>query len=130
MVKQDHIDYWRQLAAEDMDTAQFNLKGGKHVPALFFWHLGLEKILKAHWVKDNFSDTPPFTTHDLQKLISGTSLQCDADCYDFLSIVNTWNIEARYPDYKRTLHRIATGSYMAQHEQKITDLYKWLRLKL
>ena len=117
MVKQDHIDYWHQLAAEDMDTAQFNLKGGKHVPALFFWHSGLEKALKAHWVKDNFSDTPPFT-HDLQKLISGTSLQCDADCYDFLSIVNTWNIEAGYPDY------------MAQHEQKITELYEWLRSKL
>jgi HEPN domain-containing protein len=125
MTKSDHINYWRQLAAEDMDTAQYNLQGGKHVPALFFWHLTLEKLLKALWVKNNIPDTPPFT-HDLQKLMAGTSLECDADCYDYLNVVNAWNLEARYPEYTRTLRRIADKTYMAQHEQRIKKFYEWL----
>ena len=129
MQKGDHVRYWQSLAEEDVATAQYNIEGGRHVPALFFLHLATEKLLKAHWVKDNVSNTPPFS-HDLQKIAADSSLTLSAEQYDYLSIINTWNIEARYPDYKRTLYRIADGVYMQQHFTAVSDLFQWLQSAL
>ena len=117
------------MALDDFETAIFNISGKKHVPALFFFHLSIEKILKAVWIKDNVSDTAPFT-HDLQKIASETEIEWEAGDFDYLSIVNTWNIEARYPDYKNTLHKIATTAYMQKHMKKVKTLLQWLEQKL
>jgi HEPN domain-containing protein len=129
MTKQDHIAYWKNSSAEDLDTALYNYNGKRNVPALFFLHLSVEKMLKAIWVQDNQSNTPPFT-HDLQKIAGETDIEWDANYFDYLSVVNNWNIEARYPDYKHTLHKIATSSYMQMHVQKVQDLLKWLQEKI
>jgi HEPN domain-containing protein len=129
MTKQDHIAYWKNSSGEDLDTALYNYQGKKNIPALFFLHLSVEKMLKAIWVQDNQSNTPPFT-HDLQKIAGETDLEWDADHFDYLSVVNNWNIEARYPDYKYTLYKIATASYMQMHVYKVQDLLKWLQEKI
>jgi HEPN domain-containing protein len=129
LTKKEHINYWLELALEDFETAVFNISGKRYVPALFFYHLSIEKILKANWVKDNISNTPPFT-HDLQKIAGETEIEWDAANFDYLSIVNTWNIEARYPDYKNTLQKIATVEYMNKHHEKLKILLHWLEQKL
>ncbi len=69
--KQELINYWRKLAEDDLSTAIYNLQGHKALATLFFFHLAIEKLLKAHWIKDNIGNTPPFT-HDLQKLYTET----------------------------------------------------------
>ncbi len=66
------FNYWKNLAEEDLSTAIYNLQGHKALATLFFFHLAIEKLLKAHWIKDNISNTPPFT-HDLQKLFTETT---------------------------------------------------------
>ncbi len=129
MNKEDHIKYWSQLALNDFDTAVYNLEGKRNVPALFFFHLCIEKMLKANWVKDNLTFTPPFT-HDLQKIASETDIDWTAENFDYLMVVNAWNIEARYPDYKNTLHKIATAEYIKIQQQKVETLLKWLLQKL
>ncbi|MBU6157922.1 MAG: HEPN domain-containing protein [Bacteroidetes bacterium] len=129
MTKQDHIAYWKNSSNEDWETALYNYEGKRSVPALFFLHLSVEKMLKAIWVKDNLSNTPPFT-HDLQKIAGETDLEWDAVHFDYLSVVNNWNIEARYPDYKHTLHKIATSKYMQMHVDKVKALLQWLQEKL
>jgi HEPN domain-containing protein len=129
MTKQDHILYWKNSSNEDLETALYNYSGKRNVPALFFLHLSVEKMLKAVWVKDNQSNTPPFT-HDLQKIAGETDLEWDAAHFDYLSVVNNWNIEARYPDYKLTLHKIATSAYMQMHVERVKDLLLWLQGKL
>lgn len=129
MNKEDHIKYWSQLALNDFDTAVYNLEGKRNVPALFFFHLCIEKMLKANWVKDNLTFTPPFT-HDLQKIASETDIDWTAENFDYLMVVNAWNIEARYPDYKNTLHKIATAEYIKIQQQKVETLLQWLLQKL
>ena len=129
MNKQEHINYWSQLALNDFDTAVYNLEGQRNVPALFFFHLCIEKMLKANWVKDNLTLTPPFT-HDLQKIASETDIDWTAENFDYLMVVNAWNIEARYPDYKNTLHKIASAEYIKIQHQKVETLLQWLLKKL
>jgi len=123
--KQEVINYWKTLAEEDLATAMYNLKGRKALATLFFFHLAIEKLLKAHWIKDNLSNTVPFT-HDLQKLITETNLEIDAEQFEYLFIINSWNIEARYPDYKMTLNKIATPLFLQKHGEKVNKMYQWL----
>lgn len=48
-----HISYWVKSAENDWEVLLYLLKGKKYVYALFFWHLYLEKLCKALWVKQN-----------------------------------------------------------------------------
>jgi len=68
MLKSDHIEYWLKSAANDWETAEYLFQGKKYVYCLFLAHLVLEKLIKAHWVKDNDSNYPP-KTHNLVYLL-------------------------------------------------------------
>ncbi|MFN0049323.1 MAG: HEPN domain-containing protein [Cytophagales bacterium] len=125
MTKEQHINFWVQNANDDFDTALYNFKGKKNVYCLFFLHLSVEKLLIAIWIKDNISNTPPFI-HDLKSIYSATELDLEIEQIDFLSIVNDWNISARYPDYKRSLYLKATDAYTAVQVEKIEKLRKCL----
>jgi HEPN domain-containing protein len=129
MDKQAHISYWANSSADSWDTAIFNLQGHQKLATLFFFHLAIEKLLKAIWIKDNISNTPPFT-YDLQKLFSECELEDNMHWYDYLAIINSWNIEARYPDYKNTLFKLASPEYLVQHFSKINELKICLQEKL
>ncbi len=126
MTKEQHIAYWNELSTEDIETAVYNFVGNKNVACLFFLHLSVEKKLKAIWVKDNFSNTPPHI-HDLQKIASETNIQLLAEQYDLMTIVNSWNIATRYPDYKKTIYAIATIEYTQQQIDKTKDLLQCLQ---
>ena len=67
-----HIDYWKTTASSDIDTAQILIEKGKIKEGLFFCHLFIEKILKAHYVKVNSSIAPK--THDLIYLINKSNI--------------------------------------------------------
>jgi len=43
-----HISYWRNMAEEDWEVANQLIASDKIRHGLFFLHLSLEKILKAH----------------------------------------------------------------------------------
>lgn len=128
MTKEEHIGFWKESAHDDWQTACYNLDGKKMLPALFFFHLTIEKLLKALWVKHNVGNTPPFT-HDLVTLYQQLDLEMPAEWYDYLNTINRWNIEGRYPDYKRKLHALAGDAYMNHHFQQVGELRQWLLSK-
>jgi HEPN domain-containing protein len=59
MNKQDHIRYWLTTAQHDIESADDIFEAGRYDWALFVGHLALEKVLKAHWVKNNAGNIPP-----------------------------------------------------------------------
>ena len=73
MTKQEHIDYWVKAAKNDWAAVQNIYKAKEYTYALFFAHLVLEKLLKAHFVKDNAENTPP-KMHHLVYLANNTKL--------------------------------------------------------
>ncbi len=127
--KQDHVEYWKREATRYWETALYLIKGNQHVMALFMFHLVIEKLLKAHWVKDNVDNFPP-RTHDLQFLHNQTDLDLLAEDYDYLAIVNQWNIDTRYPDYKDKIYSIADEAYLKTQHKKINNLRTCLLEKL
>ena len=79
--KKRHIQYWLDSAEESWQSAAVLIEGGRYAIALFCWHLAIEKILKAHWVKNNKDNYPP-RTHNLVLLHDQTQF---------------WNLEGRNP---------------------------------
>ena len=87
--------------------------------ALFFSHLSIEKLLKAHWVKDNEEDYPP-RVHNLDYLYNQTKLDLDVKFVHELSVIIAWNIEGRYQDYRDRFYKVCTKAY-AETKMKIVN---------
>lgn len=129
MNKPQHIEWWKNEAEQNWQTAIYLMNGQQNVFALFTFHLTIEKLLKAHWVKDNIDDYPP-RTHDLPNIYNQTELELENGLFDYLSTINEWNIESRYPDYKLKIYKRATNDYIKEHFEKISKLKKCLLQKL
>ena len=129
MNKQEHINWWIEEAYRNWQTAIFNRDGKQNVFSLFAFHLCVEKLLKAVWIKDNTDNFPP-RTHDLTKIYNETDLDLDNKWYALLVIVSEWNIEGRYPDYKLKIYKRATDEYVLEYSKQIEELINLLKTKL
>lgn len=128
LTKEEHIQYWISTAEFDLPVAQSLFEKGHYVWCLFVGHLILEKIIKAHFVKDT-GVTPP-KIHDLVKLASKTKIPFTDEQKQFLLKVNNYNLESRYPEYKQHLYKMLTKEYTTENFTKIMEMYKWLKLIL
>lgn len=61
------IEYWKSGAVNDIDTAELLINNNKLLHGLFFCHLVIEKIIKAHVAKDT-KNIPP-KIHNLNWLL-------------------------------------------------------------
>jgi HEPN domain-containing protein len=129
MTKEEHVKWWLDESERNWKTAIFNRDGKQNVFSLFAFHLCVEKLLKALWIKENVDNFPP-RTHDLKKLYNDTDLNLDNNWYDFLVIINEWNIEGRYPDYKLKVYARATDEYVHENSLKIEKLTTLIKQNL
>lgn len=92
----EQLEYWRKLAEEDIGTAEYLLAGGRYLFVLFFCQQAIEKTLKA-LVNLKTKDFPP-RVHNLMVLAEKAELECDEVQGRFLSDLNTYYIQSRYPE--------------------------------
>ncbi len=128
MTVKEQIEYWIKTAVHDLKTAEHLFENGYYMWCLYIGHLVLEKILKAHYVKD-IKETPP-KIHDLVKLESKTKLNFTDEQIEFLVKVNFYNIENRYPDYKLDAYKTYNKKYTTENFSKLKEMYEWLRSRL
>ncbi|MFH1050285.1 MAG: HEPN domain-containing protein [bacterium] len=126
MTINEHIKYWIESAEEDLESAYVNFESSRYNWCMFIGHLALEKLLKANFVKTNNNLVPP-KTHDLIKLSLLSDIKLDEETQQFFFIMNKFNLEARYPDYKSNMSRIATKEFTSITFEKIKETYKWLK---
>ena len=94
---QKHIDYWRDGANEAFIAAQdMILRDQRILFGLFFAHLALEKILKAHVCRQT-QQIPP-RIHNLIRLAEIAQLELSDEQIRILSSINEFNLEGRYPE--------------------------------
>ena len=126
MKQQEHIDYWLSASTEDWLMAkEIALKNDRKHFALFIAHLSLEKLLKALFVK-NFNVTPPYK-HDLYLLVEKLNIPFTEEILSDLKIVNEFNIQARYPDYKNDFYKKCTKEFVEFELIRIEKLRKWIQ---
>jgi len=97
MAKKEQILYWVNTASDDLQTADLLISNYRFIHGLFFCHLSIEKLCKAHIVKDT-GEVPP-KSHNLLYLVSKSDLQLTDDQKDTCSFLMTYHLEGRYPEY-------------------------------
>ncbi len=91
MVKSDYVQFWKTSAEKDWVVAENLFSKGNYPQALFFGHLVLEKLLKAHWVKDSLENYPP-RIHNLVRLAGHTRLSFQPEDLLFLDKMNDYQM--------------------------------------
>lgn len=93
--------------------------------ALFIGHLVIEKLLKAYFVTHFNNEPPPI--HNLLRLAEQAELKLDEDQKDIFVTITTFNIQARYDDYKLAFYKTCTKEYTEKWIAEITGLRKWIK---
>lgn len=123
------VEYWLTTARSDLETAQTIFDSGKNLHhCLFFCHLVLEKGMKA-LVARRTGSLPP-RIHDLELLAERASLLLTSELKDFFSLMNSFNLEARYPDERFRIYKKATKKYTDGLLKKTKETFGWLNEEL
>jgi hypothetical protein len=67
---------------------------------------------------------------DLVRLAEATKLKLTKQQKTFLFTVNSFNIEARYPEEKLKFYKICTKKFAEKNLNKIKETYLWLKSQL
>ena len=90
------VTYWRNGSDEDWQVAQELVDLDRTQHGLFFAHLALEKILKAHVCRATGELAPKI--HNLLRLAELTKLPISNRQRAILGRFNQYQLEGRYPD--------------------------------
>jgi HEPN domain-containing protein len=122
---QKQIAYWIDGAEDDLITAGLLIKEKRTLHGLFFCHLVIEKVIKAHYVKVVGEVAP--RSHNLIYLSEKAELIFDDETQIFLGILMKYQLQGRYPDYSPT---VPDQYRVDEYFNKTKDLLKWLKMKL
>lgn len=119
------VEYWAAGSTDDLRAAEILLEKGCVRQGLFFAHLALEKMLKAHVVRAT-RDVPP-RVHNLVRLAQLAGLTPDHDREQFLRRFDAHQLEGRYPDSQQ----VAIDPARARQQfQQATETVQWLKAQL
>jgi HEPN domain-containing protein len=119
------IEYWKTGAFNDLDSAKILIERNRLLHGLFFCHLVIEKIIKAHVVQQT-KDLAP-RSHNLIFLSEKAKLELNEDGEIFLGILMKYQLQGRYPDYNPI---IPVKSKVNDYLIKTEKLLIWLKEKL
>ncbi len=119
------INYWVVSSEEDFAAAQSLLEKGHLRHSLFFAHLAIEKMLKAHVVVAT-KNIPP-KIHDLVRLAEIARLDLNETQENCLLDFRTYLLEGRYPDSQQMpLDKI----FVKQELARAKEILEWLKAQL
>ena len=125
MTKQQHIEYWINTAEDDWDSVEVLFNGKKYLQSLFWAHLVLEKLAKAHWVKNKEGNTPP-KIHNLITLLRQANVDLGEEKMNFLVNYNNFQLSTRYPDYLSEIYKVCTKQFTEGQMNKVKEIRKCL----
>ena len=123
----DLMEYWFNSADEDYDTMLYMKAGKKNTWCLFMGHLVIEKLLKGLYAKNNPDDPIAPKIHNLILLSQKANLEVPTEIREKIQTINTFNISARYDDYKRTFDEKCTDDYTSEQVKNVEEVRKWLK---
>lgn len=118
------ILHWRESSEQNYATMQNLIKTKEYSWALFIGHLVVEKLIKALYVKKLHQH--PLFKHDLLWLIRKMNVELPLEYVDWLDEITTFNLNARYDDYKQSFRKRCTPEFSKEWIDKIEILRQWL----
>jgi len=127
MSREESVKHWFEASERDCLTADDMYKLGHYNWSLFLWHLVIEKIIKCLIVKKG---KEVLLVHDLVRLASIADLSLTEEQKLILREITTFNIEARYDDYKEQFYNKATREYATVWRDNSKKMYQWIKEQL
>lgn len=119
------VKHWIETSEEDFETMQTLFEAKSYGWSLFLGHISTEKLLKALYVKQ-FKKHAPFT-HNLYRLAELLELEIPEEYADWLDEITSFNLNARYDDYKREFYSLCTPNFTKDRIEKIKTIRTWIK---
>ena len=126
MTREEKVQYWLYIVADDLDLAEFLCQSNRWLYSAFMSHQVIEKMLKAYWTA-TCDDVPPYI-HEHKRLaeLCGLYEKMSEEQRDFLQEIRPMNIEARYPDYKRSIAKSLGEEKTRQIVEQTKQIQQWI----
>jgi HEPN domain-containing protein len=125
----EKIEYhWLETSNDDFKAMNKLFKSKSYNWALFVGHISVEKLLKALYVKLHGKHAP--TIHNLYRLAELCEVDLTDEYSDWLDTITSFNINARYDDYKKEFYNLCTREYAKLWISRIKELRKWIKMML
>jgi len=124
---EEKIKYWLELAEDNLGTAKILLKNKKRLDMAFYCHQTIEKLFKGYcWFSKK--GEPPYT-HNLFVLAEESGLKkcLEENHIKALMILNSLNIQARYPEDKVKLLKSLSEAKCKEILNKTEEIDKWIK---
>lgn len=121
------IKHWIDTSDNDFDAILTLFRSKIFHWSLFMGHISIEKLLKAYYVKKNQCHVP--FTHNLYRLAELSDLEISEEYAEWLFKITTFNLNARYDDYKKEFYSICTANFTKEWIEKIKILQQWIKQK-
>ncbi len=130
MNSKELIKYWVESSDRDYESMIKNYEVKQYTWSLFIGHLVLEKLLKGIYAKINEDNPYPPKIHNLNILAEKCGLKLNQKQIKTLFICNSFNISARYEDYKNEFYERCTKEYTEEKINNIKEMREWLKKML
>ena len=121
-------NHWLETSNDDFKAMNKLFKSKSYNWALFVGHISVEKLLKALYVKLHGKHAP--TIHNLYRLAELCEVDLTDEYSDWLDTITSFNINARYDDYKKEFYNLCTREYAKLWISRIKELRKWIKMML
>jgi HEPN domain-containing protein len=125
MTKEEHIQYWVDTAQHDWNGIESDFNSKNYTHCLFWAHLVLEKLAKAHWVKNHVEDIPP-KIHNAVLILEQSNIDLGEEMMNFLEEFNDFQMSGRYPDYTFLVYETCTEEFTSEKLEKIKEVRQCL----
>lgn len=119
------VKHWIETSDDDFETMLSLYHSKSYGWSLFLGHISTEKLLKALYVK-RFKKHAPFT-HNLYRLGELTGLEMTEEYADWFDEITSFNLNARYDDYKKEFYKLCTPEYTKNWIEKIKIIRTWIK---
>ncbi len=128
MERDEIARYWLESSDDDYQVMQSLFDNGHYVWALFLSHLVIEKLLKAYHVR--YVDINYPRIHNLVEIAVKANLSLSTEQKGLLVELTTFNLRARYPDYKNRFQKKATRPFAEKKITETKEFRQWLLEKI
>jgi HEPN domain-containing protein len=122
------VKHWIDTSEEDFQTMLSLYDSKTYGWSLFLGHISIEKLLKAYYVKKHKQHAPRL--HNLYRLAELNEIALSDEYSDWLDKITSFNLNARYDDYKREFYTLCTKDFASNWIQKITNIRIWIKQML
>jgi len=121
MTKEQHVEYWVNTAEYDWNGAKGAFDTNNYMHCLFWAHLALEKLAKAHWVRTHEDNIPP-KVHNVVWLLEQSDIDLREEMMTFIDEFNKFQLSGRYPDYTNQIYKMCTKEFASEQLEKVKEI--------